>query len=209
MKRTLAAALAMALGSSVHAADLGTNYHTIQPQPDSEKPLKPMDCWGAAAVGFAVARTDVTDGTDSLPIGADGALADVSAGCDFNLSRTLIVGPWGSFSLTDTDARIGTDGDDIVIKIDSAYALGGRLGFKIADYALIFGKVAYAGGEIDGVGDRLEGIQVGGGVETRVSKHLWLRLEADHTMYETESKDGIDAEDPTSTAVKAGVVVKF
>ena len=152
-----------------------------------------MSCHAAASMGFAVVGVNVDGDGNSIPYSAQGAIGEVTAGCDVRLDN-VIVGPFGSFALGDEDR----------------WVIGIRAGYMTSPDVMIFGKGGYVTAGTDGLSQRLDGYMLGGGVETMITKMLGIRLEADHTRFNGESLGGHQGEaDPSETQVKTGVVIKF
>lgn len=199
MRSTVAAVAAAAVAACAPLPALGQELATgVWPH---------LSCYAAASLGFAVVGVNIDAGGHSIPVNADGALTELAVGCDARLGD-VIVGPWGSFTLSDSQARVKIDPDVIRIDIDHKWALGLRAGYDLSDDVMIFAKGGYVTAKTDGDIDSLEGYVIGAGVETMLTKHLGIRFEADHTRYKGETIKAGEG-DPAETAVKAGAVVKF
>jgi len=165
------------------------------------------NCYADLSSGFAINEIETTSDDVTVPVSASGAFVEIGGGCDVQAGR-FVFGPWGSFSLSDTDAKLTADGETLKLSIDNTFAAGLRAGFLIQDTTIVFGKVGYATSEADGIGSRLDGIRVGGGLEAQLIGNLWFRFGGDHTFYDTETENGVKAR-TSATEVKAGAVIKF
>lgn len=183
-----------------HADDMGTNIAT-QLWPG-------LSCHGAAMLGFAVAGINVDSTGNDLPIQSEGAVGEVSAGCDVRLGYDVIVGTFGSFQLSDSDVTFDRDGETLKVAIDERYTIGIRMGASLRPDVMIYGKGGYVTASTSGPWGNLDGWLMGAGIETMLTKHIGLRVEADHTRYSNETLAGANAK-PSETQIKAGAVVRF
>lgn len=168
-----------------------------------------MSCHAAASLGIAVVGVNVDGDGNSIPLNAQGAIGEVTVGCDARIDN-LVVGPFGAYSLSDTDVKVHVDADTLYIGIDDRWTIGVRAGYMTSPDVMVYGKGGYVTAGTDGLTERLDGWMVGGGIETMVTDILGIRLEGDHTRYNGERVGLTDGEaDPSETQVKTGVVVKF
>jgi opacity protein-like surface antigen len=159
--------------------------------------------WIAGSVGYAVQTTHTSgDGADttvnppgpnnvttitgvpfSFDTAADGVTGAVSAGYDLQAGR-FVFGVFADYAwmnakqpfTVQTGAGGAVIGD---IGIDSAWALGGRLGYLLTQRVLAYGLAGYTQANLTGAyeGSSAGGLTVGGGLEAMADSGWALKIE--------------------------------
>lgn len=128
----------------------------------------------------------------------DGVVYGVQGGYDFDLG-SIVAGIEGEF----TDSSGNIEGDDgtqsASIRAGRDLYLGGRIGFKAGERALIYAKGGYTNTSIeldadDGVdafelNTEIDGFRVGGGAELLLSRQLYGKVEYRYSNYSTLSDE--------------------
>lgn len=141
----------------------------------------------ALAAGFALAPAAAhAEGFDGPYVGAQGGLGILNAegstlaGPVDTSDSEAVVGGFAGYrsSLGGTGLVLGVEGD-VGIGIDSGdgrYGVSGIGGIKLGDSTLVYTRVGY--GWRDGMpADTGDGLVLGGGIETKLSDSLGLRLD--------------------------------
>lgn len=124
----------------------------------------------ALANDFTGIRAEITTGIDDVTNGVD--LTDVTygagLGADAELYKNVIVG---------VDANL----DNVFDRRN--VAASARLGYVVANRVLVYGKVGYANWK-QTTSTELEGLRLGGGVETKLRGQTYLKAEYRYTDFE-------------------------
>lgn len=124
----------------------------------------------AFASNFTGVRAEVTAGADDVTNGVD--LTEVTygagIGADAELYKNVIVG---------AEANL----DNVFDRRN--VAVSARLGYVVADKVLVYGKAGYANWK-QTTSTELEGLRLGGGVETRLYGQTYVKAEYRYTDFE-------------------------
>lgn len=85
------------------------------------------------------------------------------------------------------------DGTRNGFRISNTYGVSVLPGYRIANAALLFGRIGYVNSDVEYLtntapgnqGDRLSGLRVGAGLQIAVTEDVMLRWDYTHTRYET------------------------
>lgn len=161
---------------------------------------------GAIIISVAIASPALAEGRAELRIGLDDLSVDDSeatisgsglsygaeVGYDFQIGDKIFLGPYASFDLSNFDK--GTDENDPendFITFKHGLSVGARIGADVGS-ALVFAKAGYSNGTLRVVNDDsgmfdeefgFDGFQVGGGIELDITPRLYIKAEADYSMY--------------------------
>lgn len=219
--RSFSMICAIALAStSVLAADLNTNAERSSDANEvlgsKFHPFSACNLSIGASVGYGrlatsehVTGVGTGTGSASLPLAADGAIANLGTGCDMHFGRT-VVGGFGTYGFGNVGTRVG----DVSIDINGQWAVGGRVGYMVRPEWLLYTSLALAHGNADikwtnsEAARSLQGVRFGLGSEYKLAAPVWLRLEGTGTRYEGIEVGGVDVH-PTIYKATAEVVFKF
>lgn len=149
-------------------------------------------------VGVAVTADNVnadlgpvgSDPTAIDSVGSTGVGASAFAGYNIAFGNGFFLSPEANVDLNTADAHL-TDGTDTLrFKSRWGWGVGARAGYDITDSTAAYVRAGYARSQIritdNAVSDKswLDGVRVGGGLETRVSEHAKLRAEYNYVNYE-------------------------
>lgn len=124
----------------------------------------------AMANDFAGVRAEVTAGLDDVTDGVDPTEVTYGAGIglDAKLYKNVIVGVEATLDNVFDRRNIGA---------------AARLGFVVADKALVYGKVGYSNWKQTTTAE-LEGLRVGGGVEANLYGPVYGKIEYRYTDFD-------------------------
>lgn len=128
---------------------------------------------------------------DSFRLGdndRNGALGyGFALGYDAALGDSLIAGVEGGILFADRGLRYGTDDDGGQFRPRRDLELSARVGAKIAERALLYGKIGYTNFEIrEGISSagvdssqsyKLDGLRLGAGIEVPIGPYTYLKTE--------------------------------
>ena len=211
--RYLAALTAIMIAPAALAADKGAPKPATLEQIMALPADRAFSCYAGAMGGFGIATTTLKDETSRAPLGATGTQGSILGGCDVK-SNGYVIGIWGDYTAGDLKARIkdGTDTADLALA--RQWAIGGRLGYHVQPSTMIFIGAGYAEATAEAKSEGMEasakisGIAGLAGIETKIADPIWFRFDAVKTFYDTDKVQGTKIE-ATSTAVRAGIVVRF
>lgn len=171
-------------------------------------------CYVGAKLGYTMANTEtsldlgpgliapgpvpgalVVDG-----FGGEGVSGGIGGGCDVRMQQ-FVFGVFGDYDwhgveFSASSGIPGFTGDLITLDIESQWTLGGRAGVMASSTTLVYGLVGWTQVQTSDlespllnasfdVGE-LNGLVVGGGMETEVSPGLWLGAEYRYTKLDDE-----------------------
>lgn len=209
MRKVSVIAAILALAGQAHAADLGKPA-----APLFDTPAGPLSCYAGALGGFGIAAATLKDDSARMPLGATGTTGSLTAGCDIKTSA-LAIGLWADGTVGDIKARIKAGTDSAELALSRQWALGARLGYYVQSSTMLFGSLGWAQAtakaESPGfeASAKLNGILIGGGLETAISGPIWFRFDAMRTLYTNSPDIAGSRVDASHTAVRAGIVVRF
>ena len=124
----------------------------------------------AMANDFAGVRAEVTAGLDDVTGGVDptDVAYDAGVGLDAKLYKNVVVGVEATLDNVFDRRNIGA---------------AARLGYVVADKALVYGKVGYANWKQTTTAE-LEGLRVGGGVEANLYGPVYGKIEYRYTDFD-------------------------
>ena len=167
-RKVILAASALAFATSAHAATETGPY-----------------------VGAAVTVDSVNidqPGIDS--VGSTGVGASAFAGYNVALGNGVFVAPEANIDLNTADAHL-TDGvDTLRYRARWGWGVGARAGYDISDSTAAYVRAGYAREQlrttVTGLSDKtwLDGVRVGGGLETKVAPHVKVRAEYNYVNYD-------------------------
>jgi outer membrane immunogenic protein len=157
-------------------------------------------------VGVAVTHDNVGGTGAAEGLSLNGVGGSVFAGYNFDLSPSLFAGLEANFDLASADRDLfGTE-----IKVDHAYGVTGRLGYRLSEGAAAYARVGYQRGrasvETGGVETNFgaDGLRLGGGLEASVSGNIGVRVEYSHTHYYIDTPGAGLANNQASVGVVFG-----
>ena len=133
-------------------------------------------------------------------LSADGHVLAIGAGCDYQLDR-IVVGLFGDYDFGKTEfqttATLGGLNAGITAAVRDSWTIGGRAGFLTTPDTLLYGLVGWTNARTDDIAlttnagfnlaldpGKLDGMTVGGGIETRLSKNISAKLEYRYTQFD-------------------------
>lgn len=135
--------------------------------------------------GVGVTHDNVATGGDLEGLGINGIGGTAFAGYDIAVSDKAFFGIEANFDLASAKA-----GDaDQRLEIDHAFGATARLGYHLNDSTALYGRVGYQRGRgteiVEGqrFSTSLDGLRLGGGLETAVTERVSLRAEYNRTHY--------------------------
>jgi outer membrane immunogenic protein len=158
MKKFLLVAFAgVALPVSALAADMGAPVYKSAPPPPAPPVYNWTGCFAGAGGGYGMNNVDTTSfvSDDSLnssqfTTGGRGWLGQVSAGCDYQFSTgnfgNWVVGAFADYEFMDITGQHVGFGEDVNVanmKENSAWAIGGRIGYLITPNFLTYWDGGY------------------------------------------------------------------
>lgn len=170
---------------------------------------------GYDSVGFS-GDDDVDDigGSDSL----EGFTYGIGVGFDADLGG-LVVG--GEAELSESNGDFDIDDDDIEAGLDTGRDIyvGGRIGFRAGERALIYGKAGYTNLKLnaeisDGIdtfsgSDEIDGYRLGGGAEFLFGPNAYGKVEYRYSKYGSLDTDDFGEIDLDRHQFVAGVGFRF
>lgn len=158
-----------------------------------------------ARVGYDRLGLKLSDGEDSIKGHKDGVAFGAGVGYDFALGKGLIAGVEANLDFFSTKTCTEIFGEDeACLKARRDIEVSARLGGKVSDKVLIYGKVGYANGQVkltyNDFEDILEdfsakadkgGIRVGAGLELALGEKAYAKVEYRYTDYSGDSVEGI------------------
>jgi outer membrane immunogenic protein len=179
MKHLLIATAALGFATSAHAADF------TGPRVEVRTGWDRVSIDGLRSANPATANVDTHE---------DGIAYGLALGYDHALSDRAIVGVEAGIDLSDNEFS-GTAGSvryDVDAKRD--IELAARLGTKLTDSILLYGKVGYSNARVktrltSGAttitdNSNADGVRVGGGVEVALNDRIYAKAEYRYTDYE-------------------------
>lgn len=122
-------------------------------------------------------------------------------GYDIAAGKNFIVGVEANLDFSDAKACEESDDDELCLKAGRDIEVGVRGGFIVNPNTLLYAKIGYANGRLKVTGDKdlvdevkeeygsraknLDGLRLGAGVETVLSKNLYLKVEYTYTDYKS------------------------
>jgi outer membrane immunogenic protein len=133
-------------------------------------------------------------------LGADGHVLALGAGCDYQLDR-IVVGLFGDYDFGKTEflttAAFGPVTANISAAIRDNWTIGARAGFLATPDTLMYGLVGWTNARTDDIAlttnagfnlaltpGKLDGMTLGGGIETRLSKSVSTKIEYRYTQFD-------------------------
>jgi outer membrane immunogenic protein len=125
-------------------------------------------------------------------VGATGVGGSAFAGYNVALGNGFFVSPEANIELSSAKADLTDGADTVRLKSRWGWGVGARAGYDINDSTAAYLRAGYARNQLrataNGVSDKswLEGVRVGGGLETRLTDRTRLRAEYNHVNYEQD-----------------------
>jgi opacity protein-like surface antigen len=155
--------------------------------------------------------------------GGYGAGVGIFAGYGYTLGDFFIGAELdGSFSDAGWNIEREPTGRIYSVEKDESFGASARFGYVLPLGTLVYARVgivrsnfktkyAFGGSSVD-QDDMLTGLRIGGGIETPLTKDLFLRFDYTHTSYDSYSVDygsGIDAFDHEENVGAVGIAYRF
>lgn len=220
--RAAALAAAVACSGPVLAADLyGGPVRPLDGTPrGGYRPLD-LERWTGfhlgGTLGYGLGTVDVSGGSGSFDLDADGGTGTLFAGYNWQLGRAVlgIEADIGTGYLDDSlGAGLGLVGHDVNVM----GSLRARAGYLLTPAFMVYGTAGIAAADFDftanGVtaSETLVGYQVGAGTELMITPSWTLRMEYIYTDLgsETVTHGGLtNTYEPDFHTVRAGIAFKF
>lgn len=179
MKHFLVATAALAMASTAHAADF------TGPRVELRTGWDRVSIDGVRSADPATVDVDARE---------DGIAYGLALGYDHALGDRVIVGVEAAVDLSDNDfaGTVGTLRYDVDPKRD--IELAARLGTKLTDSILLYGKVGYSNARVKTrltsgsttIADSSngDGVRIGGGLEVALTDRVYAKAEYRYTDYE-------------------------
>jgi outer membrane immunogenic protein len=123
-------------------------------------------------------------------LGGEGGLGTVEAGYDRQFGR-FVAGVFFNFDFTSISTSINVLGGGVKADLDNMWTLGGRVGYLVNPDTLAYVLAGYTQANFSlpsGIrGDNPSGFSVGGGLETKLDGHWFLKAEYRFTSFDTET----------------------
>ena len=143
-------------------------------------------------------RLDVKEPDFKLDKSDDGILYGVGVGYDVGLGRNLIAGVEANFDLSNTEFEEVAGNTRVEAKAKRDIEVSARLGAKLGERVLVYGKAGYTNARIKGVitiggttGTTREefaangdGFRVGAGAEFAITENAYAKTEYRYSNYE-------------------------
>lgn len=196
---TAAAALALALLAGAPAAGAGGW----------------TGCYAGVQGGYAMANHDVDVGgvvaVDG--IGGEGFEGGPLIGCDLQIGDRFVVGALADYAFRDVETSASAFGSGVSVGLTDAWSVGARAGFLVTPTTLVYALAAFQHTEVDDAGSgllsSLEGIAVGGGLETELAAGWALRGEYRFVAYDGETIAGVVGIETDEQQGRIGLVYRF
>jgi outer membrane immunogenic protein len=115
-------------------------------------------------------------------------------GYDFQLGR-FVAGPFADYNFSNIDSELKIGSQSATVEKGDEWTLGGRAGLLVTPATLIYGLVGYTqtnyalhASGAGKLGDQdFKGLTGGAGIETALTKNLFIGLEYQHTWYDGET----------------------
>jgi len=165
-------------------------------------------CYGGVHAGYTAGNAELSEGGDEINLSILGSHIGVQAGCDRQLGR-FVVGGFASYDWFNSDSDNSVGPVDIEIGLDNKWTLGARAGYLINPGVLAYAKVGYT--EAETSGKDFDGVDLGGGLEIKLSDSVFLQADYTFTAWDSERLKGDEAikVDPEMHTVRLGVVYRF
>lgn len=183
------------------------------PAAAQEPSMLGIPCHVSAGAGLGVGGADLKVAGASIEINGTNIVGTLGVGCDLKVGPA-IVGGYVDTTIGDRDVKFSIAGDTARAAIDTAYGFGVRAGYMVQPTTLIYGKLGWNFSEIKlsagggGIDKKIDGVSLGGGLETQITGPLWLRLDYAATLFQDVKIEGVTVEPIAHTAYTA-VVFKF
>jgi opacity protein-like surface antigen len=195
----LAASAALLLGTfSAHASDAA----------------RPFGCHASLGAGITATLAEIRDATSAIDLNGKGTLIRLGAGCDVTLADRIVAGgmadyAFGRSAISVTAGNVG-DVTGFSAKVDGIWNLAARLGYKLGDSVMIYGKAGFAGAKASSgdVSKTLSGTVLGFGLEAALAQNIGLRLSYDHNLFRAVG-DASATIKPTVGVTGLSVLYKF
>lgn len=138
--------------------------------------------------------SDLNSATRGADRNADGVMYGIAAGYDFGLTPNVIAGIEVAADFFSNSEAGTIGGINYVVKPKRDFEVSGRIGTKLAENVLLYGKVGYSNarftGRLTGPGvnisssDNNDGWRVGAGLEFALSENVYAKAEYRYTNYE-------------------------
>jgi outer membrane immunogenic protein len=123
-------------------------------------------------------------------IGGEGGLGTVEVGYDRQFGR-LVAGVFFNYDFTTISSSISAGGVQINADLDNLWTVGGRVGYLVNPGALAYVLAGYTQANFSLPsfihGDNPSGFTIGGGLETKLDSHWYLKAEYRFTSFDTET----------------------
>jgi len=164
---------------------------------------------GVAALVFASSSASAADLTGSriearlgwnsvsaMDESESGVVYGVAIGHDFAVSPKVVIGGEVAFDLNNAKECVSAFGEEACLKAKRDLSVAARIGYLVAEDALLYAKAGYANGRIRatyddgvdkiGVSEDGDGVVLGAGLEHNFSGKLYAKVEYSYTNYEAD-----------------------
>lgn len=160
----------------------------------------------------------VDDGGATGVDASDGVLYGGAVGYDFDLGNAVVgVEGEATFSSIEESAdAVIAAGDSLSVKAGRDLYIGGRVGFKVGERALIYAKGGYTNGKIDTLyttpttqvetDEEIDGWRAGAGAEVKLNGKVYIKGEYRYSNYSALSGFPVDLD---RHQVVGGVGIRF
>jgi outer membrane immunogenic protein len=156
----LGTAAALAMASPAIAADLRAAPVTKAPPAPPPVVYNWTGCYvdGGGGYGFSNSDSFTTNngvsGSSSVTNGGRGFFGTAGGGCDLQVGQRWVIGAFGNYDFADIKGDVAVPGTNLVgrEKQDSAWAVGGRLGYTLTPTILTYVNGGYTQARFDGFG---------------------------------------------------------
>lgn len=150
-------------------------------------------------------------GTTNADLGQQTIVPAIEASYAYGLTNVISLGVTATYDLSNTKGGSSTNNS---FKGKNHYSVNFKPGYLVSPNTMLFGLIGYhsvegnlnAGGVTSS--QKFNGVGAGFGLQTLVAKNIYVKAEAQHVMYSSETSNGTSFK-PNETLATLGLGFKF